>query len=184
MAKRTCKGLTKKGTPCESPPLKHGELCISHDKEAQGIVGFGGSQPGSGRPRLPKPTDIARQLLEDNVRIALQPHFRALGYEIEQDGDGLHLIAAPNGGAKLYGTEQRTGQVRVSQHDDLGAQIAAAEKLLDRVYGKPKQSTEITGAEGGPVAVASAFDLSKLTVAEKRDLLELIEKSTDGTSVG
>ena len=29
--------------------------------------------------------------------------------------------------------------------------IAAAEKLLDRVYGRPKQATEISGPAGGPI---------------------------------
>lgn len=36
-------------------------------------------------------------------------------------------------------------------YPDLGARIDAAEKLLDRVEGKPKQTTEVSGPDGGPV---------------------------------
>jgi len=32
--------------------------------------------------------------------------------------------------------------------------MAAADKLLDRIYGRPKQATEITGAGGGPLTFA------------------------------
>ena len=46
------------------------------------------------------------------------------------------------------------GEVLPSQHPDLGARIAAAEKVLNRVYGKPRQVQEVTGEGGGPVEVS------------------------------
>jgi len=43
-------------------------------------------------------------------------------------------------------------QVMQSSESD-AARVAAAAHILDRAYGKPKQSTELTGADGGPIAV-------------------------------
>jgi hypothetical protein len=45
-----------------------------------------------------------------------------------------------------------TGAVNLSQIADLGARMAAAERLMDRVYGKPKQTQEITGGDK-PIAI-------------------------------
>jgi hypothetical protein len=41
----------------------------------------------------------------------------------------------------------------MTDYDDLGAQMAAAEKLRDRVFGRPKQTTEVTGPGGGKIEV-------------------------------
>jgi hypothetical protein len=38
---------------------------------------------------------------------------------------------------------------------DYDLRLKAAGAALDRVYGKPKQATELTGAEGGPIEHAS-----------------------------
>lgn len=149
--KRACKGTTKAGKPCKNAPLKDNDHCIGHlsakEKEA---LGFGGPQPGSGRPRMPKPTELARQLLEQHIEVVFAPHFKTLGYDIEIKGGEMKLIASEFGGAKVYG-ESKDGYIEVSDYDDLGAMIAAAEKLLDRVYGRPKQTTELTGEGGGPI---------------------------------
>ena len=37
---------------------------------------------------------------------------------------------------------------------DHAIRIAAVRELLDRAYGKPKQSTEISGVGGGPIETA------------------------------
>lgn len=143
--------LNGKGEPCGAYARKGKATCISHaDKVEQESAGFGGSQEGAGRPRLPSPTEVARKLIEDNIAAILAPHFRVLGYGVETGPDGLALVPLEGGGAKLYG-ESRGGVVKGSQFDDLGAQMAAADKLLDRVYGRPKQATEISGPEGGPI---------------------------------
>jgi len=43
----------------------------------------------------------------------------------------------------------------VLQHGDSeSARVTAAIAILDRAYGKPPQSMELTGADGGPVEVA------------------------------
>lgn len=178
--KRRCPGLNKQGNPCRGNPLANSDKCMAHQpEEAKALVGFGGAQPGAGRPRLSTPIEVAQRLVEDNVTVLLEPSFRTLGFEIVNDGEGPQLRRLDNGGAKLFGTKQSSGEIIVSEHDDLGAMQTAAERLFDRVYGKPRQMTEISGPDGSAIQVASTFDLAKLSVTEKRDLLELLEKAAD-----
>lgn len=151
MAKARCKAKTKAGKACKSPPIRGTDFCLSHSPaKARESVGFIANNGKQGRPRLPTPTEIARKLIEDNVAAILRPHFRTLGYDVQIADQELKLVELADGGAKLYG-ESKEGDINVSSHEDLGAMIAAAEKLLDRVYGRPKQATEITGAGGGPI---------------------------------
>lgn len=180
--KRTCGQLSGNvnatGMPCRAAALTTGTTCLAHaDQETRASMRFGGSQPGSGRKPRPKPDEVTRRLVEDNEAVLMAPHFRTLGYEIVRDGDELRLVPVEDGGAKLYGTS-KDGDVCVSEHDDLGAMQQAAERLWDRVYGRPRQRQEITGEGGGPVAVEAGFDLSRLSVGERRQLLELVEKTT------
>lgn len=151
-----CGKPTKKGTPCQNPPVKGKKHCIGHlSKKDKQALGFGGPQEGSGRPRLPRPTEVMRRLVEEHVEVVLAPHFRTLGYDVERDekSSELRIVKSENGGAKIFG-ESKEGDINMTGYDDLGAHIVAAEKLLDRVYGRPKQATELTGAEGGPVEIA------------------------------
>lgn len=148
-----CTGTKKAGGPCGAPALKGTERCAAHPLDPDSPR-FGSPAQAreagkkGGRPALPKPTDVARRLIEENVTAILRPHFLALGLELHADGTTTRL----EGGATMYG-ESKDGVVVASNYEDLGAQIAAAEKLLDRVYGRPKQATEISGPEGGPVEI-------------------------------
>lgn len=151
MSKRRCKAKKKNGKPCANSPVRGKDRCIGHlPRKQKEALGFGGPQPGSGRPSLPSPTEVARKLIEENIAVILRPHFRALGYDVETGAEGLVLVPLDRGGAKLYG-ESRDGVVRGSEFDDLGAQMAAADKLLDRIYGRPKQATEVSGPDGGAI---------------------------------
>lgn len=150
MTRRRCKAKTKRGTPCMAAPLSDSDFCISHaPEEIRGSTGFGGAQPGSGRPRNPKPSEIARKLIEENVVAVQRPYWRALGFDVVVGDSGPELVELEGGGAKLSATWE--GDVYVSEHEDLEAMQKAAERLMDRVYGKPRQ--EITGAEGAPLAL-------------------------------
>lgn len=99
---------------------------------------------------MPKTTEILRELVEENALALVRPHFLVLGYDVVIEDGRPVLVQLENGGAKLYGTSKE-GNVRVSDHDDLGAMVEAVEKLMNRVFGRPKQATEISGPEGGPV---------------------------------
>lgn len=172
----TCKALGKSGKPCKRSPMKGSDYCntIGHDPNASPSVGFGSRAQASaagklgGRPPLPKPTDVARQLIEENVTRILRPHFLALGMDLAGDGS-VQIVP----GAVMVG-ESKDGDMIASDIEDLGAQIAAAEKLLDRVYGKPKQATEISGPDGGPV---KTVDLGRLDTSELEKLAELTAKA-------
>ncbi|HWT24524.1 MAG TPA: hypothetical protein VN213_13545 [Solirubrobacteraceae bacterium] len=41
---------------------------------------------------------------------------------------------------------------------DHAIRIAAARELLDRAYGKPRQATEVTGPDGGPITLTVPTD--------------------------
>lgn len=118
---------------------------------------------------MPRPTDVARQVIEDNVAVILNPHFRALGYELVTGhrGERPVLRRVEGGGAKLHG--QNFGEVIVSAHDDLAAMIAAAEKLLDRVYGRPAQAVALSGPDGEALGAGLVMDPNLAEAA--RDLL-------------
>jgi len=46
----------------------------------------------------------------------------------------------------------------VTNGESEGARIAAATALLDRGYGRPRQSVEMTGKDGGPIEHADVRD--------------------------
>lgn len=148
-----CSGTSKAtGQPCRANPLKGTDRCLAHsDEETRRSVEFVGGGPGSGRPRLPRPSEVARELIERNVLALQRPYWRTLGYDVVIGADGPELVQLEDGGAKLHASFE--GRVSVSRHDDLAAMMAAAERLQDRVYGKPTQATEISGPDGGPVEV-------------------------------
>jgi hypothetical protein len=162
-----CHGKTKRGTICDANALRKGTViegvvvsgkwCRSHDEDIPASATFGARARENGRlggrPRTPKPTEVMRQLVEENAEHILGPYFRTLGLRIVRAEDGsMHAEVDRDGGAKLFG-ESKDGEIKMTSIDDLGAMIAAADKVLDRIFGKPKQSTELTGAEGGAVEI-------------------------------
>lgn len=149
MARRQCTGKTKKGKRCRAAPLKNSKTCLAHaDEKTRDNTRFGGPQPGAGRPRTPRPHEIAQQLVEAHIVRVLRPYFRTLGLEIRDDGS----VRDCDGAIKYVWAGTEEPAIRV---EDLGAQVMAAEKLLDRIYGKPRQVQELTGEGGGPIEVAS-----------------------------
>lgn len=165
MSDRHCKGTTKAGKPCKHGPLPDSDFCIAHaPKEVRDSKGFGGSQSGAGRPRVPGPTETARRLVDANIGALLTPYFKVLGYDVIDTPDGLKLEPIPGGGAKLHSTFM--GDVIVSSHEDLGAMMTAAEKLLDRTVGKPRQIVEHSGPKGGPIQTEHQVDIASPKVRE------------------
>lgn len=146
-----CKGTTKAGDPCRSTSVRANGYCFAHQpEEVRRSHGFGGAQEGAGRPRLPRPHERMRERIEEEIEAIVGPYFAALE------------------GAVIHGTYE--GEVFVSEHADHGARIAAAEKLLDRVYGKPRQQLEHTGADGGPIEHAEAPALDDESLELIREL--------------
>lgn len=138
MAKRSCRGTTKAGKPCKSFPLRDSDYCLSHSEaKVRESVGFVADNGKAGRPRKPRAVDVMRERVEAKIDEVLAPYFDTLEK------------------AMLHATSD--GEVKLSEHPDLGARVAAAEKLLDRVYGKPMQTTALTGSDGGAVRVEDVF---------------------------
>jgi acyl-CoA reductase-like NAD-dependent aldehyde dehydrogenase len=83
----------------------------------------------------------------------MQPYLDALGIRIvflpdDKDPAIVHptaIMDPTSQGTVLYGVS-KDGQVIITKHKDLEAQQRAAERLFDRVYGKPKQTNIIAGA--------------------------------------
>jgi hypothetical protein len=163
---RGCHGKTRKGTACDASPLKAGTViegvavkgkhCRAHDPDLPDSARFGSRAQAKaagdqgGRPKLPSPTDVARRLIEANELVLQKPYWLALGYDVRLGKEGPELVEVPGGGVKVHG-EAKDGTIVVSEHLDLGAMQEAAERLWNRVYGKPKQATEISGPGGGPI---------------------------------
>lgn len=171
MAKRDCEGTNRRGRPCSAAAVRAEKgdprYCLSHQpEETREALGFGGSQPGAGRPRNERPLDLARQLVIDNAHAFLRPYLRTLGLDFDDAGQ---VVPSPDGGAVLVGRDKEGG-VFPSDVEDLGAKIAAAERLFDRVFGKPRQALEHTGEDGGPIQTEGALDVRKLTDDELRAL--------------
>jgi hypothetical protein len=65
--------------------------------------------------------------------------------------------------AKEYAPEAlRTLALIMREGESEMARIAAADKLLDRGYGKPSQAVAVTGADGGAVQVEDVSDQKRL----------------------
>lgn len=135
--KRRCSATTKAGKPCKSPPLRNRKVCLAHsDAVSRGSVGFtaeAGKQ--GGRPRQPRTIDVLRERLEERADEIIDVYLdaaRAVTHEAVGYGEDREIIEVP----------------------DHALRLKAAEALHDRAYGKPKQATEISGPEGGPITHA------------------------------
>lgn len=61
-------------------------------------------------------------------------------------------------------TEEALGVLVTAMRGEMPHAMVAADKILDRGHGKPSQSTEISGPNGGPVEVN---DTSSLELARR-----------------
>lgn len=180
-ASKTCKSIIqrgkRKGEACGKALYQDTNMCWGHQpKEVKAEKGFGGAQEGGGRPKLADPFDVAREAVRQHAELLIRPHFKALGYDIEikqtTDGPILHIAELPEGGAKVYG-ESKDGEIIPSNIEDLAAQIVAAEKLIDRLYGRPKVAVEHSGGQ--------TFEIVDTTPIERPDhatsVAQLIESA-------
>ena len=92
-AKRQCQSKNKAGEPCRAAPLTGDDYCIAHTRNPLEKTRFGGAQPGAGRPKAPKISEMMREALAERVeqrvdRMLIVP-FEAMEAE--------KTIVAPNG---------------------------------------------------------------------------------------
>lgn len=138
-----CQGENIFGKPCGASPVTagrvvsgitcSGDYCMAHEpalhsENAPGGHGFGGTSPKGGRPRLPKKTEVAMQMIEDAAAelIAEQLQIAVMGEKAVVVGNGAHA--------------------EIEMSPDLRARLAASDSLLDRLMGRARQTTEIIGA--------------------------------------
>ncbi len=131
-----CTQLNRQGQPCQASPLKGKQVCAAHDPTLPDTTRFGSptqagkaGRLGGAATRHPRVPEVMREQIEARLDEVLDPYFRALTSAV--------VIA------------QHQGQVFASDVPDLGARIAAAERLLDRAYGRPRQATTQTSGEDG-----------------------------------
>lgn len=157
-SKRRCKGKTKAGKACRAKPLKGSDFCISHsDKAVQAEVGFGGSLNGAlggAATRKPRAVDVLRERMEERIDEVLAPLFDALtasrGIALTIKGGGMEIGYTP----------------------DHAARLAAVKELLDRAYGRPKQMTELTGADGEAIQIQALSEFER----EVKELTKQMER--------
>lgn len=157
----TCSGFTKDDRPCGMFPMRKPastdgkRYCVTHhpdvsDEEKLRHRQLGGAAFAS---RYPKPHELLRRIVEARPDAFIRPHLEALGLEVEfSPGDNGTVdieVHEVGDGAVLFGVS-KDGDVVISGHKDLEAQQRAAERLFDRVYGKPKQADKVHGSHEDP----------------------------------
>ena len=151
MPKKTkCAGTNKAGKPCGAWPVKGEKFCMGHlDRKKKEELGFGGAQEGSGRPKNPRVIDVLKERVEGMADEIIAVYVEAM--------DATRPVQVG------YGEDAYTEHI-----PDHGTRLKAVEALHDRAYGKPKQVSEITGPEGGPIAhvgIPDEDDFHKQTAA-------------------
>lgn len=144
-----CIGRKTNGDPCMSKHVIGSDYCSWHmtivERERLGV-----RDPGEAPRQMSaqvKAPELLRQIVEMNVQSIIAPYFEGLGLELvgyDEDTGEPVVRRREGGGLKLYG-ESKDGDIVMTPYDDIGGMVAIAEKLLDRIYGKPKQSTTIEG---------------------------------------
>lgn len=104
--------------------------CFAHVpqkfRERWEVGEFGGVVDVPGRPRNPRPNDVLRELIENEMADWLAPIRDALL--------AMKPVVAGNG-----------RHARIEWSPDHRTRLQAVESALDRVYGKPKQTTDVQG---------------------------------------
>lgn len=141
-----CNGKTKGGHACGSWASYDDGKCFNHtthvsDEERRENARLGALAREKKRP---KPHDLLRQVIEARPELFMRPFLEALGIRLsfaidEETGEAYPVVEEVGDGAVIYGVS-KDGDVVISRHRDLEAQQRAAERLMDRVYGKPKQT--------------------------------------------
>jgi hypothetical protein len=134
--KPACRATTRAGTPCKAKPLKGHAFCLAHaDEKTRESVGFVADNGKAGRKPNPKPIDILREKVEGEIEKWLKPYEEAL--------EATSGIVVGNGAS-----------AELAEVPDYRTRLSAAGAVLDRLYCRPKQATELTGADGGPIQTA------------------------------
>lgn len=155
-AKNPCRGYNKAGQPCGCAALKGMKHCRAHLNEAERAqlgnpktwseLGVEGKRL---KPRIQNATvpSLMKSVVEVATERLIARYLGALGLEFigfDEDGNPIVLENGMEKGVRIYG-ESKDGDIVMTDYPDLMAQIQVMEKLMDRTYGKPKQTNVIEG---------------------------------------
>lgn len=136
-AKRRCAGKTRAGKRCKAAPLRGRKRCSAHQlSPAAGQFGTPEAAARGGRAssrHVPKLTEVLTRRLEEEAE-------RIVGTLVDGLGASRGVTIRIGG-----------GEDTLVDTPDHSTRIAAARELLDRGLGRPKQATEVSGPDGGPV---------------------------------
>lgn len=153
--KPTCRATTKAGKPCRSYALAGGQFCLSHsDKETRAKLCFGGPENGAKggeAKRVPRLTEVLTKRVEERADEIMDKLFSML--------DAQRAV--------VVGTGPKA-RVETVPDDDLA--LKAIREIYDRFEGRPKQATEITGKDGGPITLHPPADAEERSVTAARVL--------------
>ena len=147
---KTCQGIRKNGEKCEAYALTYAKHCTAHltqeERERLGVIEPDRSSGGRPKQKI-NANQLMREVVEKAMHKVVKPHLDALGAEFvgfDEDGNVVVRDLGPDAGLMLYG-ESKDGDINMTNFPDIGGRIQAAEKLLDRTYGKPRQTQVIEG---------------------------------------
>lgn len=164
-----CTTTTKKGKPCLAPRVKGTLFCINHKSM---VAAF------------PAPPEVAQEIIpavelsDADVRAlqAKQGKHRRNGMAslrelCEVDFKRITKPLFDGLDANLVMFDPILGRHVETNIPDRKLRMEASKSLLDRVWGKPTVRQEVTGAEGGPITVASIV-VELAARANQHELLE------------
>lgn len=142
-----CTAKTKSGTRCRRRARKGSKQCAFHDPVSTESHRFGTPEQAreagqlGGRPRKPRPDDILRERIEADIDRWLAP-----------------LEAALGSGKPVQMWDSARGSHEIEYVIDPALGMKAMKLAFERVYGKPRQSIDLAGADGGVLKVAHVFE--------------------------
>ena len=116
MPERRCQGTNRTGDSCRARPLRGSGYCSAHDPQLPAATRFGSPEQAAQAA-----TGVERRAPTVTERMRER---------VEREAEA---ILAPYFEA-------------LSEGEDVEQRMRAAERLLDRVFGRPKQSAELSGA--------------------------------------
>lgn len=149
-----CRATTKAGAACRARPQHDKPYCLAHDQKARESTGFGGAQPGAGRPPAPRAVDLIRERIEQDLDRWLKPLEDAL--EAER--------------AVVVGTGENA---HIEFSADHATRLRAVGEALDRAYGRPKQTQEMEITRPESLVVPELPSDEEWREGVRRALLEL-----------
>ncbi len=170
MAKASCSGTTKAGKPCKAPPILQADdegnrWCNTHhpsppdgvQSPMKGEAHLAASRAGGAATRRPRVIDLLRERLESEY---VEPAIQAIAAALEAQRPVV--------------TTDKDGNQSVRMVIDHPTRIRAAGEAFDRAYGKAKQVTELTGADGGPLELSHPVDAENKSARAARLLAQAL----------